>query len=297
MNRVGLSALSAEEERFHFGMWAINKSPLIIGGILDSLLSKTSLATLSNKEVIAINQDSLAKQAQLVRRYTEDEWDIWLGELSGSRKVLGVANWNNQSRSHEIDLSSLNITSASARDVWAAKDLGVLTGVQSISLAGHELKLWVLSNITGATTLSSAGYYSAANGTLGGTASIVNCTSGDCVPTQKKVGNIGQGASVAVHSVASKTSGKKLLGVDFINYDYAFATAWDWGSNTRNMTIAVNGGTTKRWAFPISGGDWFETGRLMVEVDGFKAGSSNEVMFRAVGDTWAPDLVGIEIFE
>jgi hypothetical protein len=82
IHSVGLNVLSADEERFHFGMWAINKSPLVIGAALDvARLSKTSLAILSNKEVIAINQDSLAKQAQLARRYSEDQWDMWMGEL------------------------------------------------------------------------------------------------------------------------------------------------------------------------------------------------------------------------
>jgi hypothetical protein len=72
---VGLNALSIEEEKFHFGMWAINKSPLIIGAALDpGRLNKASLEILLKKEIIAINQDSLAKQAQLVRRNTEDEW-------------------------------------------------------------------------------------------------------------------------------------------------------------------------------------------------------------------------------
>jgi hypothetical protein len=75
LSSVGLNALSIEEEKFHFGMWAVNKSPLIIGAALDpDRLNKASLEILSNKEIIAINQDSLAKQAQLVRRNTEDEW-------------------------------------------------------------------------------------------------------------------------------------------------------------------------------------------------------------------------------
>jgi hypothetical protein len=75
LSSVGLNALSIEEEKFHFGMWAINKSPLIIGAALDpDRLNKASLEILLNKEIIAINQDSLAKQAQLVRRNTEDEW-------------------------------------------------------------------------------------------------------------------------------------------------------------------------------------------------------------------------------
>lgn len=261
-------------------------------------LSKTSLAILSNKEVIAINQDSLSKQAQLIRRYTEEEWDVWLGDLSGSRKVLGIANWKNQSQSINVDLSSIGITSASARDVWGAKDLGSVSGSQRIDLAGHEMKVWVLSNIVSASLPKSAGYYAAANATLGGSANIVSCASNECSPTQKKVGNIGSSASVTFNSITTGSGGKKLLGVDFIHYDYAFQTAWDWGTNTRNMTISVNGGRAKRWAFPLSGGDWFETGRLTIEVDGFVSGKENKVVFgTAKGDTWAPDLVGFEIFE
>lgn len=148
---VGLNALSEEEERFHFGMWAINKSPLIIGAAVDpEKLNQHSLDIMSNKEVIALNQDPMAKQAQLVRRYTEEEYDIWLGELSGSRQILGVANWRNDSQNVEIDLASFGISNAQARDVWAAKDLGVVEGVQTLALAGHELRLWILSDATAA---------------------------------------------------------------------------------------------------------------------------------------------------
>jgi alpha-galactosidase len=287
-----------EEERFHFGMWAINKSPLIIGAVMDpERLSKSSIEILENKEVIAINQDPLAKQAQLVRRYTEEEWDIWMGDLSGSRKVLGIANWRNETQSVQVDLSFLGVASAGARDVWAARDLGLVSGVQNLTLAGHEMKLWILSSINVSTSLESAGYYSAANATLGGAAVLTACAVDGCLPTQKKVGNVGANSTIYFRSVTTKSAGKKLMSVDYINYDYAFETAWDWGSNTRNMTIQVNGGPAKRWAFPISGGDWFETGNLKIEVDGFKAGVNNVVYSAAKGDLWAPDLVGFEILE
>jgi alpha-galactosidase len=148
----------------------------MLGGILDRNLSKTSLAIMSNKEVIAINQDSLGKQAQLVRRYTIEEWDIWLGELSSSRKIIGLANWRNQSRSVSVDLASLGISSAMARDVWAAKDAGTLSGTQTVNLAAHELKLWILSNITTANTPSST-YYEAASAKLAGGSSVTTCSS------------------------------------------------------------------------------------------------------------------------
>jgi alpha-galactosidase len=293
-----LNALSVEEERFHFGMWAINKSPLIIGAIMDpKRLSKASVEILENNEVIAINQDPLGKQAQLIRRYSEEEWDIWLGDLSGSRKVLGIANWRNDSQSAHVDLSSIGIASASARDVWAARNLGLVSGDQNLTMAGHEMKLWILSNITASVPLRSSGYYSVANATLGGSAVLTTCAVDECLPTKKKAGNIGANANISFRDVSSKFAGKKLMNVDYINYDYAFETAWDWGSNTRNMTIQVNGGPTKRWAFPISGGNWFETGSLTIEVDGFKAGVNNVVFSAAKGDLWAPDLVGFEILE
>ncbi|POS79158.1 alpha-galactosidase [Diaporthe helianthi] len=306
---VGLNALSLEEEKFHFGMWAINKSPLTIGAPMDTKLAPTaSLDLLKNAEVLALNQDSLGKQAQLVRRYTTEQYDVWVGELSGSRKVLGLANWNNASQSVTVSLpADLGIASATGRDVWAAKDLGTLSASYTTTLAGHELRLIVLSNIANATSgiQTSSGYYTAATGSSrSGAAAVVACPSGQCLPAGSKVGNIGQGqgaAAVTFANVTAKSAGKKLLGVDFVNYDAALASAWGLGDNTRNMTIAVNKAAASgtRFAFPLSGGDWYDSGRLYVYVDGFQAGSSNQVVFTASGtaQTWAPDLVGFEVYE
>jgi hypothetical protein len=288
--------LSAEEERFHFGMWAINKSPLIIGAALNPNISQTSFDIMSNEEVIAINQDSLARQARLVRRDTEGEWDIWLGELSGSRQVLGVANWKNDSQTVDVDLASLGV-SANVRDVWAMKDLGTMCGSQSVDLAGHELRLWVLSEIIASAPLMSSAYYSSANASLCGSARFVSCTNDTCLPTGSKVANIELGASVTFSNINVQSPGKTLMSVDFVDYDYAFTTAWDWGDNTRNMTIVVNGRDTTRYAFPLSGGNWEESGQLYIEVDGFVNGTGNSVVFSGSGNSSAPDLVGFRIFE
>lgn len=306
---VGLNALSLEEERFHFGMWAINKSPLTIGAPMDtSITPAASLEILKNSEVIALNQDPLGKQAQLIRRYTTEQYDVWAGELSGSRMILGLSNWYNDSQSVTISLpADLGIASATARDVWAAEDLGTLNSTYKTTLSGHELRLIILSDIVNATSgiQQSIGYYTAStDATLSGAATVVTCSSGACLPAGSKVGNIGQGesaASVTFSGVAATSAGTKLLGVDFINYDVALATAWGLGDNTRNMTIAVNvpASNGTRFAFPMSGGNWYDTGRLYVYVDGFIAGDGNEVVFTAFGDeeTWAPDLVGFEVLE
>lgn len=280
-------------------MWAIFKSPLLIGAIIDNEQTpKESFDILGNEEVIAINQDPLAKPAELVRRYTEEEYDILAGELSEDRLVVGIANWKNDSQTIELDLSSVGVESANARNVWAASDLGMLSGAQKFDLSGHELKLLVLSHISPSEEPSCSGYYTAADATLEGSATVETCDEGDCAPAGTKVGNIGEDSSVTFSSVDGSGGGKKLVGVDYINYDYAFATAWDLGSNIRNMTVAVNGGEPKRWAFPLSGSNWYETGRMMIEVDGFDEGKENEVIFGgSPGNDFAPDLVGFEIFQ
>ncbi|KAI0485196.1 glycoside hydrolase superfamily [Xylariaceae sp. FL0804] len=295
---VGLGALSTEEEKFHFGMWAIQKSPLMMGAPANtSLTPAESLDILGNEEVVAINQDSLAKQARLIRRYTEEQWDIWAGELSDSRQVLAVANWLNDTQTVEVDLADVNVSSASARDVWAAEDLGTISGTQSFELAGHELRLLVLSDMVAAnSTPVSSGYYAASNATYAGSAAEVACNVTECLPTGTKASLPSSGANVTFASVAASSDGQKLLGVDFVNYDISLDTSWDWGSNTRNMTVAVNGGTAKRWAYPISGGNWWQSDRMLIEVDGFTAGE-NEVVFAVYGDYAAPDLVGFELFE
>lgn len=278
-------------------MWAINKSPLMLGGPVDpTMTGQSSLDILSNAEVIALNQDPLGRQAQLVRRYTEEEWDIWAGELSDSRLVLGVANWRNDSQTVKVDLAAVGVASADTRDVWAAEDLGQLSGVQTMELAGHELKLFVLSNIVNATAPKSTSYHSAEDAIVEGTAKLQSCGEDECLPTSSKVVDLEGEASISFNGVQASCAGAKLLGVDFINYEVALGTAWNWGSNTRNMTVSVNGGEAKRWAFPISGGNWFETGRLTIEVDGFKEGE-NEVVFGASADSVAPHLVGFEVFE
>lgn len=307
---VGLNALSAEEEKFHLGMWAINKSPLVVGAPMNtSLTPASSLDILTNADVIALNQDALGKQARLVRRYTTEEYDVWAGELSDSRLVLGLANWNNDSQAVTVSLpADLGVASVSARDAWAGEDLGTISGSYTTTLAGHELQLLVLSDIVSATSgvQTSAGYYAAAqDATLSGAATVVTCSSSQCFPVGSKVGDIGQGqsaAAVTFSNVTASSAGTKLLGVDFIHYDVALGSSWGFGDNTRNMTIAVNQASSEdgtRFAFPLSGGDWYDSDRLYVYVDNFVAGDENEVVFTAYGDdaTWAPDLVGFEVFE
>lgn len=59
--------LSEDEEKTHFGIWAIMSSPLMIGCDLRTIPEKT-LSIITNQEVIALNQDSLGMQAEVIER-------------------------------------------------------------------------------------------------------------------------------------------------------------------------------------------------------------------------------------
>jgi len=297
---VGLNALNPEEERLHFGMWAALKSPLMIGGIMNKDdIPADSLTIMSNQQAIAINQDSLGVAADLVIRYPSSaSWDVWAGPLSGDRKVVAVPNWADAAQSASIDLALLGVQSADWHEVWSDTSGSTAEDALVANLPAHGMRLFVLSNIVETPVPASIGHYSAAQAVLKGAASIVQCAANQCLPGNQKIGNVDISATATWNSVTSPSVGKVLLSVDYMNYEYHFSESWTWGTNVRDLSIRVNGGAAQSWAFPLSGNDWFETGTLVVEVDGFVEGDGNTVEFGCPGNpnqSYAPDLVGFDV--
>jgi hypothetical protein len=62
---IGNGGMTTAEYVTHFSLWAISKAPLLIGCDVGKMSSAT-LATLSNPEVIAVNQDALGVQGKKV---------------------------------------------------------------------------------------------------------------------------------------------------------------------------------------------------------------------------------------
>lgn len=67
MLEVGNGGMTHEEYQSHFSFWALLKSPLLIGCALKNI-SNATLSILGNSEIIAINQDPLGKQGDLLMR-------------------------------------------------------------------------------------------------------------------------------------------------------------------------------------------------------------------------------------
>jgi alpha-galactosidase len=129
MLEVGNSGLSDTEARTHFSMWAIFAAPLIAGNDLGSM-SATTKATLTNTEVIAVDQDPLAEQGRLVAS-PGTNLQVWSKTLSGTNvRAVALLNRGTAAASITVQWSALGIPTGAAtvRDLWSHTDLGSFSG-------------------------------------------------------------------------------------------------------------------------------------------------------------------------
>jgi alpha-galactosidase len=96
-------------------------------------------AILTNKEVIAIDQDPLGKQGDRVSAVGPVE--IWAKPLKGGDKAIGLFNRDDTPLPVTLKLSDVGFGSAKARDIWAAKDLGKIQGSYTVTVPRHGVVL------------------------------------------------------------------------------------------------------------------------------------------------------------
>lgn len=93
MLEVGNGGLTPDEERTHFALWAILNSPLLLGNDLRNM-SPQALDILTNKEIIAINQDSLGIQGFKYKK--EGTVEIWVKPMVNDEWALCFFNRSQQ---------------------------------------------------------------------------------------------------------------------------------------------------------------------------------------------------------
>jgi alpha-galactosidase len=95
-------------------------------------------AILTNKEVIAVDQDPLGREGKRVRK--NDDLEVWAKQMKdGSRAVV---LFNRGSEEHEItvnweDLGYPDHLSAAVRDLWLKQDVGRFAGKLTASVPSH----------------------------------------------------------------------------------------------------------------------------------------------------------------
>ena len=143
MLEVGNGKLTLDENRTHMSLWALLAAPLLAGNDLSQMKPETS-AILTNREVIAIDQDSLGKQGDRVSEVGPVE--IWAKPLKGGAKAIGLFNRDDTALPITLKLSDVGFSGgAKARDIWQAKDLGKLQGTYTATVPRHGVVLLLLT--------------------------------------------------------------------------------------------------------------------------------------------------------
>nr|WP_314495901.1 glycoside hydrolase family 27 protein [uncultured Chryseobacterium sp.] len=135
MLEIGNGALTSNEDRAHFSMWAMLAAPLIAGNDLRNMTEETK-NVLTNKNVVAINQDRLGVQALKYR--DEGEFEIWFKPLENEDWAVVFLNrdktakkisfdWkNNTFTDEEVSKKTFDAVSMNYKivDLWKQKESG-----------------------------------------------------------------------------------------------------------------------------------------------------------------------------
>lgn len=135
MLEVGNGGMKPDEYRTHMSLWAILAAPLLAGNDLSTMTPET-IALLTNRDVIAVDQDPAGKQGDRVS--AEGPIEIWARSLADGSKAVGIFNRHPSSMTTQVDFRQLGFNGAvKAKDLWSSKDLGKISGPYTATIPGH----------------------------------------------------------------------------------------------------------------------------------------------------------------
>ncbi len=143
MLEVGNGGMKPDEYRTHMALWAILAAPLLAGNDLSAMTPET-VAILTNRDVIAVDQDKAGMQGDRVS--AEGPIEVWVRKLADGSKAVGIFNRAPSVLTAKVDLHTLGMTHApEARDLWLGKDLGKLEMMYSTTVPAHGVVFLKLS--------------------------------------------------------------------------------------------------------------------------------------------------------
>ena len=94
-------------------------------------MTPETMAILTNRDVIAIDQDPAGRQGDRVQ--AEGPLEVWARPLAGGAQAVGLFNTSDLPAYMEVDFAALGLKRpAKARDVWAARDLGAISRYRTL---------------------------------------------------------------------------------------------------------------------------------------------------------------------
>ena len=156
MLEVG-NGMTIAEDRAHFSLWCIQAAPLIAGNDLRDMSSEV-IDILTNKELIAIDQDPLGIQG--FKYLVKDNWEIWAKPLDKGDLALCFLNRTLEPVKVDLDWKKypvkddefhyyylFNENEYKIRDLWSKKEIGTTAKPFSTQIGAHDVIVLRLSPV------------------------------------------------------------------------------------------------------------------------------------------------------
>jgi alpha-galactosidase len=135
MLEIGNGGMTETEYRTHMSLWCLLAAPLLAGNDLRDV-SPAILDILTNKEVIAVDQDALGKQAKRVAK--DGDLEVWARPLAGGAYAAGLFNRGASTAKVTARWSDIGLDGkAHVRDIWAHADRGNAQNEFSCEVPSH----------------------------------------------------------------------------------------------------------------------------------------------------------------
>ncbi len=159
MLEVGNGNLTYEENKAHFTLWSMMAAPLILGNDIrmfikpDGSVDKDNrvLQILTNKDVIAVNQDKLGIQCERIK--TNGFKDVLVKPLENNEVAVCFFNKGKSSAEMSVSVKDIhnvvsvtlpNADSYTCHELWDDKEIVISDNLTS-SVASHGVKIFRIS--------------------------------------------------------------------------------------------------------------------------------------------------------
>jgi alpha-galactosidase len=139
MLEIGNGGMSDTEYKTHLSLWAMLAAPLLAGNDLRQMTPET-LAILTNREVIAVDQDRLGKQGK--RAWKSGEQEIWTRQLSGGDTAVAFFNRAKDEAKISVKWADIGVRArGKVRDLWLHQNVDAKDDEYSATVPGHGVVL------------------------------------------------------------------------------------------------------------------------------------------------------------
>lgn len=166
-----ITGLTDAQARSQMSLWCMLSSPLALtcdlretpcgeanpGQNMPSpLITKADIKTLTNAEILAINQDILGQQAEYMEsvstgktNYSSTGYDVYVKDLAGGRLAVSVTNRGKSSiKVPNLQLTDLYLkgnTKYICREIWSASEKVIENTLNVGTLAACETKVYIVA--------------------------------------------------------------------------------------------------------------------------------------------------------